>query len=130
MAKKTIKPKPTEAELAILQVLWERGASTVRQVQEELQEARGTGYTTTLKLMQIMFEKGLLHRDDSGHAHIFRAAITRNRTQQQLVRQLLDQVFNGSAQQLVLQALSSRKSTPDELAEIRKLLDDLEGGSR
>ena len=124
------KSKPTEAELAILQVLWEKGACTVRQVQEVIQGQRGTGYTTTLKLMQIMFEKGLLKRDDSGHAHIYRAAVTRKRTQKQMVGQLLDQVFEGSAKQLVMQALSSRKSTSDELAEIRELLDDLERGAK
>lgn len=125
MAKST-KPKPTEAELAILQVIWDRGACTVRFVQEQLAGQRGTGYTTTLKLMQIMLEKGLLRRDDSGHAHVYRAAVTRARTQRQIVGQMLDQVFSGSAQQLILQALSTRKSTPTELAEIRKLLDDLE----
>lgn len=127
---KNSKLKPTEAELAILQVLWERGPSTVRQVQEQLQEQRGTGYTTALKLMQIMRDKGLLRRDDSGHAHIYRAAVTRNKTQKQIVGQLLDQVFEGSAKQLVMQALSSRKSTPDELAEIRSLLDQLERDSK
>jgi len=127
---KTGKPKPTEAELAILQVLWDQGACTVRQVQERLESERGTGYTTTLKLMQIMLEKGLLRRDDSGHAHIYRAAVTRIGTQRKLVGQLLDQVFDGSAQQLVLQALSTRPSTPAELAEIRELLDDLERGSQ
>ncbi len=123
---KSNKPKPTEAELAILNVLWERGPSTVRQVQEELSGSRGTGYTTTLKLMQIMLEKALLKRDDSGHAHVYRAAVTRQRTQRQLVTKMLDQVFGGSAKQLVLQALSSRKSSPEELAEIRNLLDELE----
>ncbi len=127
---KSNKPKPTDAELAILQVLWELGPATVRQVQEQLAGKRKTGYTTTLKLMQIMLEKGLLRRDDSGHAHIYKAASTRVKTQRQVIGQVLDQVFNGSAQQLVLQALSSRKSTPAELAEIRKLIDDLEKGSK
>ena len=120
-------PKPTEAELAILQVLWEKGPSTVRQIQDELQESRGTGYTTTLKLMQIMFEKGLLTRDDSARSHIYSAAVSRQRTQRQLIGQLLEQVFDGSAKQLILQALSSKKSTKAELAEIRKLIDDIEG---
>lgn len=122
-----MKPKPTEAELAILQVLWDLGACTVRQVQQALESQRGTGYTTTLKLMQIMLEKGLLRRDDSEHAHVYRAAVTRGGTQRKMIGQLLDQVFDGSAQQLVLQALSTRSSTPAELAEIRKLLDKLEG---
>ncbi len=123
---KSKKPQPTEAEMAILHVLWDRGASTVRQILERLQDQRGTGYTTTLKLMQIMHEKALLRRDESGHAHIYTAAVTRQRTQRQMVKQLLDQAFDGSAQQLVMQALSTKKSTPTELAEIRKLLDELE----
>ena len=122
--------KPTDAELAILTVLWDRGQSTVRQVQEQLETSRGTGYTTTLKLMQIMLAKGLLKRDDSSHAHVYRAAITRGRTQKQLLGHLLDQAFDGSAKQLVMQALSSRKSSPGELAEIKKLINDLEKGEK
>ena len=118
--------KPTDAELAILNVLWKSGPSTVRQVQEQLQSQRGTGYTTALKLMQIMLEKGYVQRDDSGHAHIYKAAITKARTQKQMVRQLLEQAFEGSTKQLVLQALSTKKSTAEELAEIRQLLDELE----
>lgn len=127
-------PGPTDRELAILQVLWEFGDSTVRQIQEHLQTGRrsntSTGYTTTLKIMQIMFEKGLLKRDDSGHAHIYRAAVTRDRTQRKIVGRMLDQVFDGSAQRLVLHALSARKSTPEELAEIRAMIDELEGDSK
>jgi len=119
-------PKPTEAELAILRVLWQQGPSTVRQVQEAIQDERGTGYTTTLKLMQIMLEKGLLKRDDSSHAHVYQAVVSRRRTQKQLVAELLDKVFEGSARQLVVQALSATKSTPEELAEIRKLIDEIE----
>lgn len=122
--------KPTEAELAILNVLWERGPSTVRQVQEKLEASRGTGYTTTLKLMQIMLEKRLLGRDDSSHAHVYRAAYTRGKAQKQLLGQLVDQVFEGSAQQLVMKALSSKKSTPEELAEIKKLIADIEKGNQ
>jgi predicted transcriptional regulator len=121
-------PRPTDAELAILNVLWDRGPATVRQVQEQLEGTRGTGYTTTLKLMQIMLDKGLLKRDDSVHAHVYEAAVSRQRTQRQIVGQLLEQVFDGSAQQLVLQALSGRKSSPKEIAEIRELLDQLEKG--
>jgi predicted transcriptional regulator len=119
-------PKPTEAELAILRAVWELGKASVRQVQERLEASRGTGYTTTLKLMQIMLEKGLLKRDDSKHAHVYEAAVTRGRTQRQMVGQMVEQVFDGSAQQLVLQALSAKKSSPAELAEIRSLLDKLE----
>ncbi|MEQ1904782.1 MAG: BlaI/MecI/CopY family transcriptional regulator [Pirellulaceae bacterium] len=123
-------PRPTDAELAILQVLWELGPTTVRQVQDRLETERGTGYTTTLKLMQIMFEKGLVDRDDTNRSHVYSAAVTRQKTQRQMVGQLLDQVFEGSAQQLILQALSAKKSTRSELAEIRKLLDQLEGGAK
>ncbi len=122
--------KPTEAELAILQVLWDRGPSTVRQVQDLLEADRGTGYTTTLKLMQIMFDKGLLHRDESNRSHIYSPAISRQKTQRRLVGDLVKQVFGGSARQLVLQALAIKKSTPEELREIRRLIDELENGNR
>ena len=121
-------PRPTDAELAILGVLWERGASTVREVLEVLEADRGTGYTTTLKLMQIMFEKGLVRRNDEQRTHVYEAAVTRVKTQRQLIGDLLDRAFEGSAQQLVLQALSAKKSSRAELAEIRKLLEQLEGG--
>ena len=121
-------PRPTDAELAILGVLWARGASTVREVLEVLEADRGTGYTTTLKLMQIMFEKGLVRRNDEQRTHVYEAAVTRVKTQRQLIGDLLDRAFEGSAQQLVLQALSAKKSSRAELAEIRKLLEHLEGG--
>lgn len=127
MARKRL-PKPTDAELAILRVVWELGKASVRQVQERLEAERKTGYTTTLKLMQIMLEKGLLRRDNSQHAHIYQAAVARSRTQRQIVGDLLEQVFDGSAQQLVMQALAAKKSSPEELAEIRNLLDELERG--
>jgi predicted transcriptional regulator len=123
-------PKPTEAELAILHALWELGPATVRQVQDRLETERGTGYTTTLKLMQIMFEKGLVLRNESNRSHVYTAAVSRQKTQRQLIGQFLDQVFDGSAQQLILQALSAKKSSRSELAEIRKLLDQLEGGAK
>jgi predicted transcriptional regulator len=122
--------KPTEAELAILQVLWDRGPSTVRQVQDVLESARRTGYTTTLKLMQIMFDKGLLKRDDSNRSHVYSPAVTRQKTQRRLLGELLEQAFEGSAQKLVIQALAVTKSTPEELREIRKLIEDLERGNR
>ena len=122
--------KPTDAELAILHVLWELGPSTVRQVQDVLESQRGTGYTTTLKLMQIMFEKELLTRDDSNRSHVYSAAVSRQKTQRRLVGELVKQAFSGSAQQLVMQALAARKSTPQELQEIRKLIDELERDSR
>lgn len=121
--------RPTEAELAILRVLWARGPCTVREVQDTIEPQRGTGYTTTLKLMQIMHEKGLVRRNDSQRTHVYTAAVSKTRTQRQLLGQLLNQAFEGSAQQLVLQALATKKSTPAELAEIRRLLDELDGGS-
>jgi BlaI family penicillinase repressor len=126
MAKRAI-PRPTEAELAILRVLWERGPSTVREVQEPLHEERGTGYTTALKLLQIMTEKGLVQRDESQRTHVYEAAVSEDHTQRQLVRDLLDRAFGGSAQKMVMQALSARRASPAELAQIRKLLDELEG---
>ncbi len=119
--------KPTAAELAILSVLWGAGPSTVRDVQNQLHSVRGTGYTTTLKLMQIMYEKGLLKRDESNRSHIYSAAVTRHKTQKIAVNKMIDQFFEGSAQQLVMQALAYTKSTSEELAEIRKLLDSLDG---
>lgn len=123
-------PKPTEAELAILRVLWQRGPSTVREVTEHLQDERGTGYTTALKLMQIMTEKGLVARDESSRTHIYEAVATAETTQRQLVSDLLDRAFGGSAQQLVMQALSSKRASKAELAEIRSLLDELDKNAK
>jgi predicted transcriptional regulator len=125
---KPILPRPTDSELAILGVLWQRGPSTVRQVHEALGEQ--TGYTTILKLLQIMIEKGLVTRDESERTHVYQARLAEEETQQQLVSDLLERAFSGSAKKLVMQALSTRKASPAELAEIRKLLDQMEGGSR
>jgi predicted transcriptional regulator len=119
-------PRPTEAELAILRVLWDRGPSTVRDVTDALQDERGTGYTTTLKLLQIMTDKGLVRRDDTARSHVYEAVLPAEETQRQLVRDLLDRAFGGSAQQLVVQALSARRASKQELAEIRQLLEELE----
>ena len=119
--------KPTDAEIAILQFLWQNGPSTVRQVQDTLHGQRGTGYTTTLKLMQIMFEKQLLKRDESQRSYVYSPAISQTRTQDDLLHRLVDQVFAGSAHQLVLRALSSGAATAEELAELRQMLDRLEG---
>ena len=117
-------PNPTEGELAILRVLWERGPSTVRQVHEALAtRERATAYTTALKLLQIMTEKGLVRRDDSDRSHIYHPRLTQDQTQRQLVRDLLDRAFGGSASKLVMQALNARRATPEELGEIRKLID-------
>jgi len=115
-------PRPTDAELAILRVLWERGPSTVRQVHEALGEERETGYTTSLKLMQIMAEKGHVTRDESNRTHVYAAKLTRAETQSQLISDLIDRAFGGSAAALVLQALNSDATTPEEIAEIRKLI--------
>jgi predicted transcriptional regulator len=115
-------PRPTDAELAILRVLWERGPSTVRQVHDALAEARETGYTTSLKLMQIMAEKGLVTRDESNRTHVYAAKLTRAETQRQLISDLADRAFGGSAAALVMQALSSKAASPEEIAEIRRLI--------
>ena len=120
--------KPTDSELAILRVLWTRGPSTVRQVAEVLN--REAGYTTVLKLLQIMTEKELVVRDESERTHVYQAAYTEDQTQRQLVSDLLDRAFDGSAAKLVLQALASNKASPEELDEIRKLLNKQRGGSR
>ncbi|AKQ69896.1 Transcriptional repressor, BlaI/MecI family [Myxococcus hansupus] len=122
-------PRPTDGELAILRVLWERGDSTVREVHEALtrNDPEGTGYTTVLKLMQIMTEKGLVERDESQRAHVYRAHATEQRTQRQLVTDLVDRAFGGSPARLAMQALSSKRTRPEELAELRRLLDTLEG---
>lgn len=125
MAKRSL-PRPTDAELAILRVLWERGPSTVRQVHDVLNSNRPTTYTTALKLLQIMTEKGLVCRDESQRSHVYEASLTEEQTQRQLVGDLLDRAFGGSAQKLVMQALSAKKASRRELADIRRLLDELE----
>jgi len=126
-----LRKKPTDAELAILRVLWARGPSTVRQITEVMSDAgRETGYTTVLKLLQIMTEKGIVVRDESARTHIYAPASTQDQTQRQMVTDLLDRVFDGSAAQLVMQALAAKKTTPEELAEIRKLLNKPRGEER
>src|SRR3954453_7894454 len=117
--------KPTESELEILQVLWERGRATVREVHGELSKTKESGYTTTLKLMQIMFEKGLVKRDDSNKTHIYEPAISKQRTQKQFLDKMINTLFAGSSTQLVLQALGNQKASKDELDEIQKYLDNL-----
>ena len=116
-------PRPTDAELAILRILWERGACTVRQVHDALSRERPAAYTTALKMLQIMTEKGLVRRDDSDRTHIYESRLTEEQTQRQLVRDLVDRAFGGSASKLVLQALSARRASPEELGEIRKLIE-------
>ena len=123
-------PKPTEAELEILKVIWDHGPSTVRLVNDTLSKNRRVGYTTTLKIMQIMSDKGLLKRDTSGKTHIYQAAVSQQKTQQQLIDKLMTSAFGGSAMKLVMQALGNKKSTKEEINEIRAFLDQLEGGKK
>jgi predicted transcriptional regulator len=119
--------RPTAAELEILQVLWTRGPSTVREVHDQLNVARPAGYTTVLKLLQLMAEKGLVRRDEKERAHVYKARVPQEQTQSQLVRDLADKVFGGSASRLVMHALSSKRASAGELAEIRRVLDEMEG---
>ncbi|MEK6371856.1 MAG: BlaI/MecI/CopY family transcriptional regulator [Acidobacteriota bacterium] len=123
-------PRPTDAELAILRVLWQRGPSTVRDVHEELNRDGATGYTTILKLLQIMTEKGHVVRDETERAHVYEARYSEQKTQRQLLGDLADRAFGGSAAKLVMQALSGRKATAEELSAIREFLDRLEGDAR
>jgi predicted transcriptional regulator len=114
--------------LAILTVLWQRGPSTVRDVHQALSTSQGSGYTTVLKILQIMTEKGLVVRDESQRAHVYAAKLSEGRTQRQLLGDLVDRAFGGSSAQLVLRALSERPASSDELRDIRALLDQLEKG--
>jgi BlaI family penicillinase repressor len=127
MSSKT--PEPTPAELEILQILWDNGPSTVGFVNQKLNEERKVGYTTTLKIMQIMADKGLVQRDVSKRAHVYSSRDSADQTQRRLIANLMDRVFQGSASRLVMQALSTRKATDEELTEIRRLLDEMEGES-
>jgi len=122
--------QPNDVELAILRVVWNRKACSVREVHEALQAVRKTGYTSTLKMMQVMCEKGLLKRDDSQRPQLYRPAIPEEQTQKKIVRNLVQKVFGGSARNLVMQAVQSHKISRNELAEIRDLLDQLEGDKR
>ena len=119
--------KPTESELEILQIIWSRGLATVREVHEELAKTKDVGYTTTLKLMQIMHEKGIVKRDDSMRTHVYQAAVNKERTQKHLLNKMIDSLFGGSPTQLVIQALGdgNHKASPDELEKIQALLNNL-----
>jgi len=117
--------KPTEGELEILQVLWEKEKATVREVHETILQTKDAGYTTTLKLMQIMFEKGLVTRDDSAKTHIYMPNVTREKTQSQFLGKMITSLFGGSSSQLVMQALGSQSPSKEELDEIQKLIDNL-----
>ena len=122
--------KATDAELQILNLLWQRGPSTVREVHEALTAVRDIRYTTTLKTLQVMTGKGLVKRDESRRAHVYEAAVDREETQQSLVGDLVDRVFNGSAAGLVAGALSARKASAEEITKIRELLDEAEKRAR
>jgi BlaI family penicillinase repressor len=117
--------KPTESELEILQVLWKKGLATVREVHEDLAALKDAGYTTTLKLMQIMNEKGLVKRDDSMRTHVYQAAVSKEKTQKHLLGKMIDSLFGGSSTQLVIQALGESKATPEELERIQEMIDNL-----
>ena len=133
MKKATIKglPRPTEAELGILRILWDKGPSTVREVHEVMNAAEPTGYTTALKLLQVMHAKGLVERDDSQRAHIYQPSMSKDYTQHQFVTDLVTRVFDGSPSELVLHALGNTKGTSKgELAKIRQLIEELEKESR
>jgi len=117
--------KPTEGELEILQVLWEKGKATVREVHEIILQSKDAGYTTTLKLMQIMFEKGLVTRDDSAKTHIYQANVSKEKTQSQFVGRMINNLFGGSSSQLVMKALGSQSPTKEEIDEIQQYLNNL-----
>ena len=121
---------PTDAELEILQVLWRRGPSTVREVHEAISHGKPVGYTTVLKQMQVMHERGLLDRAERFRSHVYRTSAARERTRRQLADDLLAKAFDGSARALLQSALAGRRVDPEELAEIRKLLDEIERGRR
>ncbi len=123
-------PKPTESELAILQLLWENGPSTVRFINDKLNESKEVGYTTTLKLMQIMHEKGLANRNTDSRTHIYSAAVAEGETRGRLLDQFLDKTFRGSAMELVMQALGNHNASQDELDEIKALIAKIEEGKR
>jgi len=122
--------KPTVAELEILQILWEKNQATVKDVNEEINKKKETGYTTTLKTMQIMFEKGLVERKKDGRSHIYSAAIKKEETQRVLLDKILETAFGGSAGKLVMQALGNKKTTKEELQEIKELINKLEQDSK
>lgn len=123
---KTKLPRPTDAELDILRVLWSQGPSTVRDVHGTLEKQRAIGYTTVLKLMQIMAEKGLVERDERARAHVYKAALAEEQTQRQLVRHLVERAFGGSATKLVLQALATERASAEEIRQMRAMLEEFE----
>jgi BlaI family penicillinase repressor len=124
---RAVSSQPTEVELQILRILWESHGSTAREVHNELTELKGTTYSTTVKMLSVMLEKGLAKRDEAASPQVYRAAVSQKFTQKKMLGDLVQKVYNGSAMSLVLQALSSGKASAEELAEVRKLVDELEG---
>jgi len=122
---KSFSPKPTESELEILQVLWQKGIATVREVHEAMSNFKDAGYTTTLKLMQIMHEKGLVTRDDSNKTYFYKFNVSKDKTQQHIVGKMVNSLFEGSASQLMMQAFGNKKPSQKEIEEIQQLLDQL-----
>jgi len=120
--------RPTDAEIEILNILWKTGPATVRRVHEEISETKPSQYTTTLKLMQIMVAKGQLHRDESERSHVYVPAVAREHSQQQMASDLMERAFSGSLRSLVMGALGGRRATKKELAELRALIEEHEGG--
>lgn len=118
---------PTDVELQILHILWERGPSPVRDIHAQLGAAKGTGYSTTVKMLSVMRQKGLVKRNENAQPHVYRAVLSRAAARRRMVRSLIDKLYDGSASSLVLQTLSTETATKEELAEIRKLLDEMEG---
>jgi BlaI family penicillinase repressor len=123
-------PKPTKLELSILRVLWDKGTATVREVHNTLNETKETGYTTVLKMMQLMTDKGMLDRDESVRPQVYRAKHSAEKTQRQILSDLIQRAFGGSMKALVMQAVATRKSTPEDMEAISKILDKFEGGSK
>ena len=119
--------QPTEVELQMLRILWDLGPSPVREIHARLNAEKGTNYSTTVKMLSVMLEKGLVKRDDAASPHVYRAAVARHAAGKRMVRDLVDKVYDGAAMSLVLHALKSAKASPEELAEVRRLLDEMEG---
>ncbi len=122
-----VSAQPTEVEMQILRILWELGPSPVREIHKRLEAAKGTNYSTTVKMLSVMLQKGLVKRDEESQPHVYRPARTREKTGQRILDDLIEKVYDGSAMSLVLQALSCRKATKEELDEIRRMLDQMEG---
>lgn len=121
--------QPTAVELEILRLLWELGPSPVREIHARLNEAKGTNYSTTVKMLAVMMQKGLVRRDEEATPHVYRAALSRDRAAKKYLNELIEKVYDGSAMSLVLQALTTRKASPEEISQVRKLLDEMEGKS-